>query len=79
MPANLTVQKDPTVLAFPSVAMASKEFASQGRADFASKSFIEIQTAWETAVGNALSGPDADVAGSLKAGADAIRAIIARP
>ena len=33
----------------------------------------------ETAVGNALASPDADVAAELKKGAEQIRAIVARP
>ncbi len=43
------------------------------------KSFIEIQTAWETAVGNALATADADVAKALKDGNVAIQAILDRP
>jgi hypothetical protein len=43
------------------------------------KSVIEIQTAFETAVGNALATADADVAAELQAGAEQIRAILARP
>jgi hypothetical protein len=45
----------------------------------ASKYFIEIQTAYESAIGNALASADADVAAELKKGAEQIRAIVARP
>ena len=43
------------------------------------KAFIEIQTAYETAVGNALASADADVAAELQAGCDVIQAILDRP
>ncbi|MGB7539627.1 MAG: extracellular solute-binding protein [Anaerolineales bacterium] len=79
VPANIKTQQDPVVQANTSVAMAAKEFNEIGRTDMATKYFIEIQTAYETAVGNALATADANVAEALKAGADAIRAILARP
>ena len=44
-----------------------------------SKYFIEIQTAWETAVGNALANAKADVAAELKKGNEQIQAILDRP
>jgi len=59
--------------------MAAKQFNAIGRTDMATKYFIEIQTAYETAIGNALASADADVAAALKAGAEQIRAILARP
>jgi ABC-type glycerol-3-phosphate transport system substrate-binding protein len=79
VPANINTQLLPEVQAFPSVAMAAREFNEIGRTDMATKYFIEIQTAYETAVGNALASADADVAAELRAGADVIRGILARP
>ena len=79
VPANLQVQASIDEKTYPSVAMAAKQFAAIGRTDMATKYFIEIQTAYETAVGNALASADADVAAALKEGAEQIRAIVARP
>ena len=79
VPANMAVQASLDPVKHPSVVMAGKQFAEIGRTDMASKYFIEIQTAYETAVGNALASADADVAAALKAGAEQIRGIVARP
>jgi ABC-type glycerol-3-phosphate transport system substrate-binding protein len=79
VPAVISVQQSLDAEKYPSVVMAAKEFNDIGRTDMASKYFIEIQTAYETAVGNALASPDADVAAELKKGAEQIRAIVARP
>jgi ABC-type glycerol-3-phosphate transport system substrate-binding protein len=79
VPANLKVQESIDAEKYPSVAMAAKQFAEIGRTDMATKYFVEIQTAYETAVGNALASADADVAAALKEGAEQIRAILARP
>lgn len=79
VPANIKVQQSLDEATYPSVVMAAKQFAEIGRTDMATKYFIEIQTAYETAVGNALASPDANVEAELKAGADQIRAIVARP
>jgi len=79
VPANLQVQASLDPKTYPSVVEAAKEFNAIGRTDMSSKYFIEIQTAYETAIGNALASADADVAASLKAGAEQIRAILARP
>ncbi len=79
VPANIKVQESLDEVTYPSVVMAAKEFAEIGRTDMASKYFVEIQTAYETAVGNALASADADVAAALKEGAEQIRAIVARP
>jgi len=79
VPANIQVQQSLDEATYPSVVMAAKEFGAIGRTDMASKCFIEIQTAYETAVGNALATSDADVAAALKAGAEQIRSIVARP
>ena len=79
VPAVISVQQSLDAEKYPSVAMAAEEFNAIGSTDMASKYFIEIQTAYETAVGNALASPDADVAAELKKGAEQIRAIVARP
>jgi multiple sugar transport system substrate-binding protein len=79
VPAMFKVQEDPVVLARPSVAMAANQFKAIGRTDTSSKLFIEIQTAWETAVGNALASSTADVAAELKKGNAVIQAILDRP
>jgi hypothetical protein len=59
--------------------MAAEQFNAIGRPDTSHKAFIEIQTAWETAVGNALASADADVAAALEAGNQQIQAILDRP
>jgi ABC-type glycerol-3-phosphate transport system substrate-binding protein len=79
VPALKAVQAMPEVQAIPSVSMAAEQFNAIGRTDTSSKNFIEIQTAWEAAVGNALSSPDADVAQALKDGNEVIQAILDRP
>ena len=55
------------------------DFNEIGRTSLAHKSFIEIQTACETAVGNALASGDANVEAELQAGCDVIQAILDRP
>ena len=79
VPANISVQESLDAETYPSVVMAAEQFNAIGRTDMASKYFLEIQTAYQTAIGNALASPDSDVAAELKAGAEAIRAIVARP
>lgn len=79
VPAVISVQQLPEVQAIPSVAMAAQQFNEIGRPDLPHKSFIEIQTAWETAVGNALASADADVEQALKDGNTQIQAILDRP
>jgi ABC-type glycerol-3-phosphate transport system substrate-binding protein len=79
VPAKIAVQSEPEVQAIPSVAMAAEQFNAIGRTDFSHPAFIEIQTAWETAVGNALSSADSDVAAALEAGNQQIQAILDRP
>ena len=75
----VSVQQDPEVQAIASVAMAAEQFNAIGRTSFPHEAFIEIQTAYETAVGNALASADADVAAELQAGAAQIQAILDRP
>lgn len=79
VPALKSVQALPEVQAIKSVAVAADQFNSFGRTDTASPRFIEIQTAWETAIGNALATCDADVAQALQAGDQAVQAILDRP
>ena len=79
VPALKSVQVLPEVQSIASVAKAAEQFNAIGRTDLAHPAFIEIQTAWETAVGNALATPDADVAAALQAGNDQIQAILDRP
>lgn len=78
VPANMKTQEEPEVQAHPSVAMAAKEFKEIGRTDMSTKYFIEIQTAYETAVGSALATAEADVAAELKKGNGVIQAILDR-
>ena len=79
VPALLSVQQSPEVQALSSVATAADEFNTIGRTDMDTKAFIEIQTAYETAIGSALLGPDASVEEALKAGNEQIQAILDRP
>ena len=79
VPGKIAVQSDPSVQAIASVAKAAEQFNAIGKTDVAHPAFIEIQTAWETAVGNALASPDADVAAELAAGNVQIQAILDRP
>jgi maltose-binding protein MalE len=79
VPAMFEVQEDPEVQSRPSVATAAEQFKAIGRTDTSSKYFVEIQTAWETAVGNALASPNANVAEELKKGNEQIQAILDRP
>ena len=79
VPALKSVQEQAEVQAIPSVAKAAEQFNAIGRTDTASPRFIEIQTAWETAIGNALATCDADVEQALNDGNEAIQAILDRP
>lgn len=79
VPSLKGVQELPEVQSIASVAMAAQQFNAIGRTDLSHKSFIEIQTAWETAVGTALASADADIAAALQAGNDQIQAILDRP
>jgi len=79
VPAYASVQALPEVQAIESVKNAAMEFNEIGRTSLPHKAFIEIQTAYETAVGNALASADADVATELQAGCDVIQAVLDRP
>jgi hypothetical protein len=59
--------------------LVPEQFNAIGRTSSPHKAYIEVQTAYETAVGNALASADADVAAELQAGAEQMRAILARP
>jgi ABC-type glycerol-3-phosphate transport system substrate-binding protein len=79
VPALKSVQTLPDVQNIKSVAKAAEQFNAIGRTDFAHKSFIEIQTAYETAVSEALSSPTADIEQALNDGNAVIQAILDRP
>jgi len=79
VPALKSVQQLPEVQGIASVAKAAEEFNAIGRTDTSHKAFIEIQTAWETAIGNALATEDADIQKALNDGNAAIQAILDRP
>ena len=77
IPARLSVQKDPDVQAIWSVKGASEAFAKQGHTETPHMSFIELQTAWETAVGAALANTQ-PLKEALDSGNSAIQAILDR-
>jgi multiple sugar transport system substrate-binding protein len=77
IPARLSVQQDPAVQAIWSVKAASAAFNKQGHTETPHKAFIELQTAWETAVGEALSNT-APLKDALAKGNTAIQAILDR-
>lgn len=79
VPALKSVQALPEVQEKASVAKAAEQFNAIGRTDTSHKAFVEIQTAWETAVGNALATCDADVTQALNDGNTAVQAILDRP
>jgi|GEM_PF-518246 len=77
IPARLSVQKDPDVQKIWSVKAASEAFAKQGHTETPHKAFIELQTAWETAVGAAVSKTQ-PLKDALDQGNAAIQAILDR-
>ena len=79
VPAYASVQALPEVQAIESVATAAEQFNAIGRTSLPHKAFIEIQTGYETAVGNALASADADVEAELAAGCEVIQAVLDRP
>lgn len=79
VPGYASVQELPEVQAIESVATAAEQFKAIGRTSLAHRSFLEIQTAYETAVGNALASADANVQAELEAGCDVIQAVLDRP
>ncbi len=79
VPALKSVQSSPEVQKIASVAKAAEQFNKIGRTDFSHKAFVEIQTAYETAVSAAVSGPDVSVEKALKDGNAVIQSILDRP
>ncbi len=79
VPALISVQESEEVQAAESVAMAAQQFNEIGRTDFAHPAFVEIQTAYETAVSAALTGPKEGVEQALMDGDAVIQAILDRP
>ncbi len=77
IPARLSVQKDPEVQAIWSVKAAAEAFNKQGYTETPHKAFIELQTAWEIAVGAALSNTT-PIKEALDAGNDQIQSILDR-
>ena len=77
IPARLSVQGDPAVQGIWSVKSNADGFNRFGRTEFPHKSFIEIQTAWEAAVGAALA-KTTPVKEALTAGNKVIQAILDR-
>ena len=77
IPARLSVQKDPDVQAIWSVKAASEAFAKQGHTETPHKAFIELQTAWETAVGAALANTT-PLKDALASGSKVIQAVLDR-
>jgi ABC-type glycerol-3-phosphate transport system substrate-binding protein len=55
IPARLSVQQDPDVQSIWSVKAAADQFNAFGRTEIPHPAFIEIQTAWETAVSAVLT------------------------
>jgi hypothetical protein len=78
VPALKSVQASADVQKIASVAMAAKQFNEIGRTDFAHKAFIEIQTAYETAIGTGLADAGADMAKPMQDGNTVIQAILDR-
>ena len=77
IPARLSVQQDPAVQSIWSVKAASEAFNKQGHTETPHKAFIELQTAWETAVGAALSNTT-PLKEAMDGGNSAIQAILDR-
>lgn len=78
VPARLSVQQEPEVQNIWSVKAAAEEFNSIGRPEVPHKAYIEIQTAWETAVSAALANIT-PLAQALEEGNAQIQAILDRP
>lgn len=77
IPARLSVQQDPAVQEIWSVKAAAAAFNKQGHTEVPHKAFIELQTAWETAVGAAL-GKTEPVKDAMDKGNAAIQSILDR-
>lgn len=79
VPALKSVQALPEVQELESVAVAAEQFNQFGRTDTASPRFIEIQTAWETAIGDIMASCDSNTEQILNDANTAIQAILDRP
>ena len=77
IPARVSVQQDPTVQAIWSVKAAAEEFNTIGRTEAPHKAFIELQTAWEAAVGAALTNAT-PLAQALQEGSAQVQSILDR-
>jgi multiple sugar transport system substrate-binding protein len=78
VPALKSVQASAEVQKIESVAVAAKQFNEIGRTDFPSKAFIEIQTAYETAIGTGLADAGADMTQCMQDGNTVIQGILDR-
>ena len=78
IPARLSVQQDPEVQGIWSVKAAADQFNAFGKTEVPHKAFIEIQTAWETAVSAVLTNTT-PIDQALQEGNTAIADILARP
>jgi ABC-type glycerol-3-phosphate transport system substrate-binding protein len=78
VPARLSVQQNASVQDIWSVKAAAEGFNTIGRTEVPHKAFIEIQTAWETAVSAALA-QTTPLEEALQQGNDQIQAILDRP
>ena len=77
IPARISVQQDPDVQAIWSVKSAAENFNNYGQTDVPHKAFIEIQTAWEAAVGAAVANTT-PLEQALEEGNTTIQAILDR-
>lgn len=77
IPARVSVQQHPDVQAIWSVKAAAEQFNTIGVTEVPHPAFIEIQTAWEAAVGAALTNTT-PVAEALQEGNAAIQSILDR-
>ncbi|MEZ4727330.1 MAG: hypothetical protein R3E79_09375 [Caldilineaceae bacterium] len=71
------VQQDPDVQAICPSSLWQENFAKYGKTDVPHKAFIEIQTAWEAAIGAAMSNTT-PLAQALEEGNTTIQAILDR-
>lgn len=78
IPARISVQQDPEVQGIWSVKAAADQFNAFGKTEVPHKAFIEIQTAWETAVSAVLTNTT-PIDQALQEGNTAIADILARP
>lgn len=78
IPARLSVQQDPDVQSIWSVKAAADQFNSIGRTEVPHRAFIEIQTAWETAVSEVLTNT-VGIDDALAAGNAVVQEILSRP